>query len=228
MIKDGDEITCIKKACVLGSEIMNHAVRLAGPGLKERAVRDGIEFYIRKRGTARADFDIIVASGANSSMPHAPVSDRRIKRNEMVLIDLGGIYNRYNSDLTRTICVGKITHEFLKLYSIVRDAQKKAIEAIKPGIQAKTIDNISRQYISRKGLGRYFVHSLGHGIGLQAHEKPSISRNSEARLEKGMVITIEPGIYIHGWGGVRIEDDILVMDSGSEILTGRAHYAPCR
>lgn len=138
----------------------------------------------------------------------------------MVVIDLGAMDYGYNSDLTRTVFLGRIERKYSLVYQTVFDAQKKAIEAVRAGIRANLIDNISRQYIRDKGFGRYFTHSLGHGVGLETHERPAVSRRSKALLEKGMTITIEPGIYIPGWGGVRIEDTLLVTEKGCEILTG--------
>ena len=226
MIKDKSEIGYVAKACEHGSRIMNQAVKFAKPGTSEKNVKIKIQEYAMKNNLAFADFDIIVASGKNSSMPHAMVSDKKIKKNEMVIIDLGARYSGYNSDLTRTVFLGKINHKYLHIYTIVLEAQKKAIERIKPGMYAKDIDAVSRRYISEKGMGRYFLHSLGHGIGRETHEIPAISRNSEIRLEKDMVITIEPGVYVPGWGGIRIEDTVLVTENGCKILTeGADKYA---
>ena len=219
MIKDKSEIEYITKACEHGSRIMNQAVRFVKPGASEKNVKTRVQEYVMKNNLAFADFDIIIASGKNSSMPHAMVSDKKIKKNEMVVIDLGAVYSGYNSDLTRTVFLGKISHKYLHIYTIVLEAQKKAIERIKPGMYAKDIDAVSRRYISEKGMGRYFLHSLGHGIGRETHEIPAISRNSEIRLEKDMVITIEPGVYVPGWGGIRIEDTVLVTRDGCEVLT---------
>ena len=228
MIKDKDEIRHITEACKKGCEVMDYALKIAKPPLTEGSIKDKVEVYIAENRIKKAGFDIIVASGKNASMPHASVSGKNIIKGEMVIIDLGTMNYGYNSDLTRTIFLDKINGKYSRIYNIVLDAQKKAIENIKPGIKAKYIDNISRQYISEKGLGRYFVHSLGHGIGLETHEKPHISRNSNAILEKGMTITIEPGVYIPGWGGVRIEDVVLVTKKGCRILTKTCRKTLCR
>jgi len=221
MIKDKDELKCIREACKYGCSIMDYALKTVRPSVSERVVKNRVEGYIREKGVKRADFDIIVASGKNASMPHAPASEKNIKSGEMVIIDLGAMNYGYNSDLTRTIFLGKIDRKYRRIYNIVSDAHKKAIEHIKPGINAKYIDNICREYISDKGLGRYFIHGLGHGIGLEIHEKPRISRNNNTVLEKNMTITIEPGVYVPGWGGVRIEDVVLITRDGHEILTRR-------
>ncbi|MBU4457716.1 MAG: Xaa-Pro peptidase family protein [Candidatus Omnitrophica bacterium] len=222
MIKDKDEIACIRKACQDGCEIMNYGVRSARPLLRESELRQRIESYIAKKNLKRADFEMIIASGRNASMPHASCSSRKIRKREMVVIDLGAMNYGYNSDLTRTVFLGKIDRTYSRIYSIVKHAQKKAIEAIRPGIKASYIDHISRQYISLKGLGKYFIHSLGHGIGLETHEGPRLSKKSKDILKKNMTVTVEPGIYIPGWGGVRIEDVALVTNKGCEVLTKRS------
>lgn len=219
MIKENGEIEHIKKACKDGCGIMNYAIKSLKPGLSEKYVKLGVEEYIIKKGLKRADFDIIVASGKNASMPHASASDKKTRIGEMVVIDLGAMDYGYNSDLTRTVFLGKINRKFLYAHDTVKEAQKRAIEKIKPGIQLKYIDSISREYIRIKGFGQYFLHSLGHGIGLETHEKPAVSSNSDIILKKNMVITVEPGIYIPGWGGVRIEDVVLVTEKGCEVLT---------
>ncbi len=219
MIKDRYEIKLIKNACKDGCSIMNYAVKTVGPHLSEESIKNRVEQRIASKGIKRADFDIIVAAGKNASMPHASASRKKVKKGEMVIIDLGTMNYGYNSDLTRTVFLGRIDRKYLRIYNIVLDAQKKAIENIKPGLSAGHIDRISRQYISSKGLGRYFIHALGHGIGLETHERPSISRSSSILLEEDMIMTVEPGVYIPGWGGVRIEDVVLVTRDGCEILT---------
>ncbi len=219
MIKDNKEVGHIKTACKIGCKIMDHVVKTLRPSSSEEKVKNGIYAYIAKSGFKKADFEIIVASGRRACMPHATASTKIIRKGEMVVIDLGAMNCGYNSDLTRTAFLGRIERKYRRIYNIVLDAQKKAIENIRPGIKAKYIDYISRQYILDKGLGKYFIHNLGHGIGLEIHEKPAISRNSDVVLEKNMVFTVEPGVYIPGYGGVRIEDDVLVTKTGCETLT---------
>jgi len=218
-IKDKDEIALIRKACQDGCEIMNYGLRSARPLLRESELRQKIESYIAKKDLKLADFEMIIASGRNASMPHASCSSRKIRKKEMVVIDLGAMNYGYNSDLTRTVFLGKIDRMYLRIYNIVKDAQKKAIEAIRPGVKASYIDHISRQYITLKGLGKHFIHSLGHGIGLETHEGPRLSKNSKDVLRENMTVTVEPGIYIPGWGGVRLEDVALVTGKGCEVLT---------
>lgn len=221
VVKDADEIDCVKKACVSGIKVMDYAVKTARPSIREKDLKNMIEAYMAKEGISKAGFDIIVASGKNASMPHAVSSGKIIKKGEMVIIDLGTIDYGYSSDLTRTVFLGRINREYLRVYNIVLDAQKKTIESIKPGIAAKYIDNISRQYISEKGFGKYFIHSLGHGLGLETHEDPRVSKKSSDILAPNMIITVEPGIYIPGWGGVRLEDVVLVTKNGCKVLTER-------
>lgn len=226
MIKDDGEIRDIRQACKDGAKLMNHAVKITKPGKSENSVKREVEAYALKNNLELADFDIIVASGKNSSMPHAAASDKVINRREMVMIDLGAMHSGYNSDLTRTVFLGKISHKYLHIYTIVLASQSIAIESLKPGVYAKDIDAVSRQYISDRGMGSFFLHSLGHGIGRETHEIPAISQDSKTRLEKGMVVTVEPGIYIPGWGGIRIEDTVLITKNGCEVLTkGTVKYA---
>lgn len=226
IVKDKSEIQLIRQACKYGAKLMNYAVKIVKPGISENSVKRAIEAYALKNNLCLANFDIIVASGANASMPHAAASERSIKKQEMVTIDLGAMHCGYNSDLTRTVFLGKISHKYLHIYNIVLASQSIAIENLKPGAYAKDIDAVSRQYISNKGMGRFFLHSLGHGIGRETHEIPAISQSSKIKLEKGMVVTIEPGIYVPGWGGVRIEDTVLITENGCEVLTkGAVKYA---
>ena len=219
IIKDKSEIQDIRRACKYGVQLMNYAVKAVKPGVSENSVKAAIEAYALKNNIKLANFDTIVASGVNASMPHAVPSERRIKKQEMVVIDLGAAHLSYNSDLTRTVFLGKINHNYLAAYNIVLASQAMAIDSLRPGVYAKDVDAVSRQYISDRGMGCFFLHSLGHGIGRETHEIPAISQSSKIKLEQGMVITIEPGVYIPGWGGVRIEDTVLITANGCEILT---------
>jgi len=229
ILKDNTEIRYIRQACEYGAKLMNYAIKITKPGISENTIKRMIEAHALKNNIDLAGFDIIVASGANASMPHAAASDKVIKRQEMVTIDLGAMYFSYNSDLTRTVFLGKISHKYLHAYNIVLSSQTIAIENLKPGVYAKDIDAVSRRYISNRGMGSFFIHSLGHGIGRETHESPAISQNSKIKLEEGMVVTIEPGIYIPGWGGIRIEDTVLITENGCEVLTkGAARGEICR
>ncbi|MBU1006088.1 MAG: Xaa-Pro peptidase family protein [Candidatus Omnitrophica bacterium] len=221
-IKDKDEIMLIKKACRGACRVMDYAERIIKPGITEKYLKNRLNRYIIEKNMGEPGFDTIVASGKNSAMPHAAASAEIIKKGKQVIIDLGTLDQGYNSDLTRTIFLGRINHKYREVYGAVLGAQKKAIERVRPGVRADHIDNISRQYISYKRMGRYFIHSLGHGIGLETHEIPRLSGNNDIVLRENMVVTIEPGIYIPGWGGVRIEDVVLITKNGCEILTVRS------
>jgi len=168
---------------------------------------------------SRPAFRIIVASGKRSAKPHGFATNKKIKKGELVVIDFGALYNGYRSDITRTIVVGKPSAKQKKIYQIVKKAQAKAIKAIKAGKVCREIDQAGRDCISINGFGKYFIHSTGHGIGKKVHQAPKISTRNRRRLKAGMVLAIEPGIYIKGWGGVRIEDMVLVTKRGCRILT---------
>ena len=189
------------------------------PGVRECDIAAEISYWHRKYGAECDAFDPIVASGERGAMPHARASEKIIRSGEMVVLDFGCRYRGYNSDITRTIAVGNPSAEMKKVYRIVLDAQKKAIEAVKSGVPARSIDAIARKHIQQNGYGRYFIHSLGHGLGIHVHDPLRVSAISATVLESGNVVTIEPGIYIPGRGGVRIEDDIVVRESGCDILT---------
>ncbi|MEE8638728.1 MAG: M24 family metallopeptidase [Candidatus Margulisiibacteriota bacterium] len=187
-------------------------------GQKEKEVAINIRSLLKRFG-AKPAFRIIVASGKRSAKPHGFATDKKIKRGDLVVIDFGAVYNGYCSDMTRTFVVGKPTKKQRKVYRIVKEAQKRAIQAIRAGKACFEIDRAARQYIEKQGFGKYFIHNTGHGIGRKVHQAPKISKRNRRRLRKGMVITIEPGIYIKGWGGVRIEDMILVTQAGAKVLT---------
>ena len=173
------------------------------------------------RYRSKPSFKIIVGSGKRSAIPHCFATDKKIKRGELVVIDFGALYNDQRSDITRTIVVGKPSKRQKKIYSIVKKAQSMGIKAVRAGRPCCEVDREVRGYIKQKGFGKYFIHTTGHGIGKGVHQAPKISRRNRRKLKAGMVITVEPGIYIKGWGGVRIEDMILVTAKGGKILTGR-------
>jgi Xaa-Pro aminopeptidase len=217
-VKDRAEVACIRGAVDSAKKAFERAVSKIRPGVSEDRIKSAIEVELIESGSACA-FDPIVASGTNSSKPHARITHRVIAKNDFVMVDMGAKMDGYNSDLTRTIILGNVSDRFKHIYKTVGEAQKTAIDRIKAGARASDIDRAGRGYISRKGFGKYFGHSLGHGIGLGVHEEPSISPSSTTRLEAGMVFTVEPAIYIPGFGGVRIEDMVLVTKRGCEILT---------
>ena len=218
-IKDDNEIELIRFAASISDKVFKKLLVLIRPGVRECDIAAEISYWHRKYGAECDAFDPIVASGERGAMPHARASEKIIRSGEMVVLDFGCCYRGYNSDITRTIAVGNPSAEMKKVYKIVFDAQKKAIEAVKSGVPARSIDSIARKHIQQNGYGRYFIHSLGHGLGVHVHDPLRVSAISATVLESGNVVTIEPGIYIPGRGGVRIEDDIVVRESGCDILT---------
>ncbi|MDO4630255.1 MAG: aminopeptidase P family protein [Planctomycetia bacterium] len=218
-MKDRQEIQTIREAGRIARNAF-HAVRaLLSPDWTEKQVADELEFAMRRLGAKDASFPTISAVGSNAALCHCVPGERRVRDASFILIDWGARYQGYVSDLTRVLITGKITPEFRKVYQIVLDAQRKAIEAVHPGIPCSEVDAVARNYIAEAGYGKYFDHGLGHGIGLDVHEGPSFSPRCETILKPGMIITVEPGIYIKNWGGVRIEDDVLVTRDGGEVLT---------
>ena len=220
MEKDDEEIAVLREAAVITDNCFYHLLKFIKAGMTEWEISLEVESYFKKNGCRSCSFDPIIASGSNSSMPHyTPSPDKKISRGEVLLIDMGCMYKNYNSDLTRTIFIGGIDKKFEEIYNIVLEAQTKSIEAIRPGLNTTELDNIARAIISDYGYGEEFSHGLGHGVGIEVHEMPSVKKTDNIKLKKNMVITIEPGIYISGFGGVRIEDMVLVTDAGCEILT---------
>jgi Xaa-Pro aminopeptidase len=218
-VKDASEIEEIREAARLGSQVMEEAIRLIRPGISELDVAAEIGYRMRRKGASGESFESIVAAGPRSALPHARPTARRIGKNELVVLDLGAILRHYCSDLTRTVYVGKAPARVRQWYQAVLEAQAAARAALKSGVTCGAVDAAARDVLQRKGLGRYFVHSTGHGIGLEIHEAPRIARDQKKLLETGNVVTLEPGVYIEGAGGIRIEDDALVTPRGAEILT---------
>jgi Xaa-Pro aminopeptidase len=219
-IKSAQEIAKIKKATEIAIAAFTFIKYFIRPGKKEIEIAGELERFIRYNGASASSFPIIVASGPNSSFPHHLSSERRIGPGEPVLVDLGVDYQGYKSDLTRVILSGKISSLAQRISKIVRTAQEAAIKKIKPGLLASEVDAFSRNYIEKKGYGACFGHSLGHGIGLEVHEEPRISKKETKKLEAGMVFTVEPAIYLPGKFGIRLEDMVLVTKKGSEVLSG--------
>lgn len=217
--KDPVELKALRGAGHVVVQGFNYIKRIARPGMRECDLAAEFEAYIRKHGAAKASFDSIVAAGENAAYPHYMTGNKILRKNDMVLCDIGALVDGYCSDLTRTFFLGTITPLGRKVYDTVARAQKLAIQAVKPGVKAAQIDRIARDEIERAGYGRRFIHSTGHGVGVEIHEAPWVGSTSQDVLEAGMIITVEPGIYLQGWGGVRIEDTLLVTRTGYEILT---------
>jgi Xaa-Pro aminopeptidase len=219
LIKDESEIKIVKDAASIADAAFSHIINFIRPGLTEREVSNELEFFMRKNGATSSSFDIIVASGYRSALPHGVASDKVIETGELVTLDFGAYYKGYCSDITRTVAIGNVSDELKEIYQIVYDAQMLGMKGIKPGMTGKEADALTRDYIASKGYGDYFGHSTGHGIGLDVHEGPALSVKSDTVLEPGMLVTVEPGIYVSGLGGVRIEDDALITKDGNESLT---------
>lgn len=222
-LKEPREIAKIRKATQITIAALKFIRKLIRPGKKEIELAADLERFIRYHGATNSAFDIIVASGPNSSFPHHIPGERKIKDNDVVLIDIGASYLGYKSDLTRTFFLGKIDVLARKIYKIVLCAQEKAIAKIRPAQEIAEIDAASRRYIAREGYGGFFGHNLGHGIGLEVHEEPHISPKEKKLLQAGMVFTVEPAIYLPRKFGIRIEDTVLVTQKGCEVLSGALH-----
>jgi Xaa-Pro aminopeptidase len=217
--KDPEELRSLAGSADIASQALLGILDSIRPGVPEREVALALEFAMKRAGAQEKSFDFIVASGPRGAMPHGKASDKKIQAGELVTLDFGAVYRGYHSDETVTVAVGTPDSRQKEIYSIVRDAHDKALEAVKPGISLKELDGIARRYIEAKGYGNYFGHGLGHGVGLEVHEKPTVSFRSEQTAGEGMVFTIEPGIYIPDWGGVRIEDTVVVTQDGCRLLT---------
>lgn len=218
-VKDEKELELMRKAGELTSEGMRVAYEVMRPSIKEFEVAAEIEYAMRKCGCWGTAFETIVASGVRSAFPHGGCRDREIREGNLVVVDIGAAYHCYRSDMTRTLVAGRPSEKQKKIYETVRLAQEKAFQAVKPKANARDIDAISRKIIENAGYGEYFVHGLGHGVGLEVHEPPTLNQESKDRLMIGNVITIEPGIYITGFGGFRIEDTVLVQKGKAEKFT---------
>jgi Xaa-Pro aminopeptidase len=220
MIKDSGEIEKIRKACKLAVSALKYARKLLKPGVSEKQIMFKIEEYFEKNGARPAPkFQPIVAFGPNTANPHHISSDRKIKKNDVALIDLGCVLNGYCSDLTRTFNLGKINTLFKEVHTLVKEAHARAVEQVRSGVKASDIDDVARKTISDGGYGANFIHTTGHGIGIEVHESPRLSAKDETVLETGMAVTVEPGIYLPGQFGARHEDLILVKNNGCEVLT---------
>ncbi|MFT8323645.1 MAG: Xaa-Pro peptidase family protein [Bacillus sp. (in: firmicutes)] len=219
LIKSAAEIKILKEAAQIADAAFTHILDFIKVGKTELEVSNELEFFMRKAGATSSSFDTIVASGKRSALPHGVATDKVIESGDFVTMDYGAYYNGYVSDITRTVAVGNPNEKLKEIYNVVLNAQLKGMDGMKPGLTGIQADALTRDHISAKGYGEYFGHSTGHGIGLEVHEGPGLSSKSETVLETGMVVTVEPGIYIPGLGGVRIEDDTLITDDHNEALT---------
>lgn len=221
-IKSGEEIDQIRKALSLHHQAYQFIKKAVKPGITEKEIFNRLEHFVKSKN-AGFSFAPIIASGSHSCFPHAHITDRKIRPNEPVLIDMGIDLKGYKSDLTRMILSGRIPHFVREVYDFVRRAQALAIEQVRPGRQASEIDDQARNYLTKNHLGKFFGHSLGHGVGLEIHENPRLSQSNHTILKEGMIFTVEPAVYIPGKFGIRIEDMVLVTKQGCEVLSEHIH-----
>ena len=219
LVKDVDEIAMIREAGVVAGAAFCYVIGHICSGQTEREIASRIDYFLRSRGDGPPAFETIVAAGERGAMPHGRATPDKIRSGQMVMMDFGACCQGYMSDITRTVCVGRFDDKQRHVYGVVLEAQRSALDRLRPGVIASQVDEVARQVITRAGFGDYFTHSLGHGVGLNIHEAPRLAPKQETVLEAGMITTVEPGVYIPGWGGVRIEDTVLVTETGCEILT---------
>ncbi|MDF2571950.1 MAG: ypdF [Sporomusa sp.] len=219
IVKDQQELALLTKAVAIADSAFNDALKMIKPGITELDIALELEYQMRKLGAEKPAFDTIVASGLRSALPHGRASNKIIEAGNFITIDFGAVFEGYHSDMTRTVVVGTATDKQREIYNIVLAAQLAGINAVKAGKTGKEVDQIARQVIDDAGYSKYFGHGLGHGVGLFIHEEPRLSPSGDIKLAQGMVVSVEPGIYLPGWGGVRIEDLVVVSADGCTILT---------
>jgi len=222
IVKDRGEIDAIRKAGIVTVEVFTELLPQIRPGVMERDLAAEIEYRMRKKGAEGAAFETIVASGPRSAYPHARSSSKALHECELVIFDLGAILNGYAADMTRTVFLGEPTRRARSLYSAVLKAQEGAIRTVQDSTRTGDVDSAARRILAKHGLARYFTHSTGHGVGLEIHERPRLGKGETTSLRSGSVVTVEPGVYLEGYGGIRIEDTVLVGPDGPEILTPAA------
>lgn len=219
MVKSDDEIARIRSSVTANSEAYEQVARTIRPGAKESDIAAELEYQMRRVGAEKPAFETIVAAGPRSALPHAQPTERELANDELLLIDMGACRDGYMSDMTRVLFAGKPSRRVRSMYNAVLNAQLAAIDAVRPGVTAAYVDRAARRVLEAAGLGKEFVHSTGHGLGLEIHEGPRLGRRDKTKLAPGMAITIEPGAYVRDFGGIRIEDTVLVTKTGCEVLT---------
>ena len=223
MVKDKEEIETIRRACAISSKSFEETLAFIKEGVSERDIAAELEYRFRKNGADKTSFDTIVAAGERGATPHGLASNRKLKAHELMVMDFGVFYKGYASDTTRTVCIGEPDEESFKVYEIVRKAQELGRDAVKENLVCNSLDGMVRKFIGKEGFDKYFIHGLGHGVGLEIHELPFVNSRSDIILKEGMIITVEPGIYLKDKFGVRIEDTILVKKDSGEVLTKLPH-----
>jgi len=218
-VKDHEELATMRDAAVLISAVVEEALPGIKPGVTELEVAAELEYAMKQKGASGASFETIVAAGPHSAWAHARPSSNPLRKSQLVVLDQGAILHGYCSDMTRTVFLGRAPANVRRLYQAVLAAQEAAKAAIKPGVSGESVDAAARRVLKRERLVRYFTHSTGHGLGMEVHEMPRLGKGDKTILEEGMVITVEPGVYVEGMGGIRIEDDVVVTAKGCEDLT---------
>jgi Xaa-Pro aminopeptidase len=218
-VKDASEISLMREAALLAGDVFEGLLPLVKPGVRELDLAAEVEYRLRQHGASGAAFETIIASGQRAALPHARPSAKLLRENELVVFDLGAILRGYCSDITRTVYIGRAPGRVRRWYAAVLQAQEGARAALKPGVEAADIDRAARRTLRRHKLAQYFIHSTGHGLGIEVHEAPRLARGERSRLDAGNVVTIEPGIYVEGVGGIRIEDDVALFPQGIETLS---------
>lgn len=219
MVKSADELNRIRRSVVTNSKAFEQTVTRVKPGMKEQDLAAELEYRMRRLGAEKPSFETIVAGGVRSALPHAQPTAAKLESGQLVVVDMGALQDGYCSDMTRMLFLGTPGAKVKAAYKAVLEAQLAAIDTVRPGVTATRVDAAARNTLKRHGLDKAFVHSTGHGLGLEIHEPPRIGKKDKTRLRAGMAITIEPGIYIQGFGGIRIEDTVIVTDTGCEVVT---------
>jgi Xaa-Pro aminopeptidase len=218
-VKSAKELEVMRCSAKLASEVVAEAPEFVRPGVTELEVAAEIDYRLRRKGASGPSFETIVASGPRSALPHARPTEKRLQKNELVVLDLGAILRHYCSDLTRTFFLGSAPARIRRWYKAVEQAQEAAHDALRAGVTAGSVDRAARHLLNQHGLGSYFVHGTGHGLGIEIHERPRVGRSQKQEIRAGNVVTLEPGIYVEGVGGIRLEDEVAVHADRTEVLT---------
>lgn len=221
-VKDERELEHLRGAARIGDKVFTTICKEIKVGLSEKQVANRIAFLLKEEGCSQESFPTIAVAGENAALPHGQPGERRLQTGDMLTLDFGGFFHGYAGDMTRTVIIDQVSADLREVYSRILEAQETGVAAVRAGISGRQVDELVRNTLHSYGLGRYFQHGTGHGVGLEIHENPTLSRWHEDLLEENMVVTVEPGIYIPGWGGIRIEDTVIVKEGGCEVITHSA------